>query len=304
MVFCITLIGFADQKEGVVNFNSNPNIQRKQDLSPGKLITGINVNKLIASTIVEYGLLPARNDWYAKKVTELEGYYVPFKAEDPVVEYISIESKNDYIWSHLVGRGLRFSLMKDESKTGFIQVGVFLDISEAEHNFNDAVFSTSIVPLEKQDQAVGDRYVKWNRNRLIFMRDNAVVDISLFEKWSQETGTDAMKIAKVLDTALVKGASGVHRGVEVRMPIIQSVDIPKEILPRMKIEVTLHISVPEDANDPKSAYKDISRAVPFYVPYVKSGEQEKFEYSVIYISPYCTMATRDITIAVSSSTSK
>ncbi|MFC1699613.1 hypothetical protein ACFL1I_06640, partial [Candidatus Omnitrophota bacterium] len=131
MVLCFTLIGFANQKEEVVNLDSDPDIEKNEVLSKGKFITGINVNRLIGGSIADYGLLLTRR--YPTSGTQL----VAVKAEDPNEEYISIALGDRFGW--WLSSGLEFWLIRDGVYAGAGRIGVFSNSEEASYIYDNYV---------------------------------------------------------------------------------------------------------------------------------------------------------------------
>ncbi|MFC1699460.1 hypothetical protein ACFL1I_05835, partial [Candidatus Omnitrophota bacterium] len=131
MVLCFTLIGFANQKEGAVNFDSDPDIEKNEVLNKGKFITGISVNRLIAIPIADYGLLLTRRS--AKSGAQM----VAVKAEDPDEEYISIALGDRF--GGWLSSGLEFQLIRDGVRAGAGRIGVFSNSEEASYIYDNYV---------------------------------------------------------------------------------------------------------------------------------------------------------------------
>jgi len=266
--------------------------------SPTKeLITGLNPHMLICSIAEEYEMIVVRCD------PSLEGFRTVNK-NDPPIESISVVMKS----SNLERWGPRFSLMKNEETVGILQLGVFPDPNSASETYMDHIFHTSLGPNRDLTNEFGNQSAGWwngqldGFTRILFIRDNVVVNISLYLKNIINMGGSAniiTEIAGALDLALTEGTLGVQRGAVINVPRILVIEIPAENPARTKVEATVHIAIAEDPNDPNSTEIEIFLIVPFYVPSTGSENQPmQLAYELIYITPNCVVASQEIMVTV------
>lgn len=236
-----------------------------------------------------------------------------------------VEKEVSIVRHGLRRRGVSYLLMKNNKSIGTATVGVFGDPNEALSIFRDHLLRTSVRPKETLSDDLGNRSVRWWTDRLegftriLFMRDNAVVDVHLFLDRFIEIGGAAsatMNIAKAIDDALIEGTRGVHRAPTVHMPRILKVQTHEEILTGTTVEIKVHVVVPESIIGDSFGFVDrmgaeirsgvpvinrhreveIIRTLEYHVPRVLP-EPEKVSFEACYATPGCLIASKRFTLA-------
>ena len=277
------------------------NMKSRESMNHDKLIVGISTNSLLAGTVESYGVLPATR---SAKSNEL----VVVGADTAEVEQLSIDTKENMKWKW---RGRRYPLMRNESQVGVLGIGVFADPNESLRIYRDVYCHTSVMPMETLGGDLGQRSVRWSDEhykglrRVLFVRDNVVVDVSLFIDRLVEMGglaSATMEIAGAIDKALVQGTLGVRRGSILRMPRIVAVEVPAKLISRSRAQARVQIAVPGDPSDADSRDVEVVRTLPFYTPSFalkdKAEPENSVTYHVTYITTSCVVVSKEVTVAI------
>jgi hypothetical protein len=268
-----------------------PRAEAIENKDPNNLVTGISANQLLGNIIEPYGLLLAQRKIGSNKPTLI-------KKEDPDIEDLSLETKDNPL-----RRGRRYELRKDDFTVGFVQVGVFIDHNEAYKVFSDHILHTSMGPNKKLGAELTEKSVGWWEEkqkgyaRVLFVRDNTVVDIYLFLKKYIDLGGKArssLDIAKAIDASLLEGSHGVKRGSVVRVPRILAVEKPQRIYGGTETQLTVQILVPRALD--KAGDYEIARPIQFQAP--KAKDKKTLEYEISYITPDCVVVSKRISVVV------
>lgn len=122
---------------------------------------------------------------------------------------------------HYVGLsrwGVRFSLDRNEQKVGFVTIGVFSDSAKAREMFDEALLFSPAGPDRDLSAKIGNKAVAWQQKRVLFSRDNVLIDL-----WLPESETQ--RVAIQLDSLLLKGGAGVARDSVVEVPRLLDVEM-------------------------------------------------------------------------------
>jgi len=264
-------------------------VEATENEDPNNLVSGISANQLLGNVMGPHGLLLAQ-----RKV----GSTTLVKKEDPDIEDLSLDIKDN-----LMRRGRRYELIKDDFTVGSVQIGVFIDPNEAYKIFSDHILHTSMGPNKNLRTELTENSVGWWDEklkgywRILFVRDNTVVNISLFLKRYIDLRGEArstLEIAKAIDASLLEGSHGVKRGSVVRVPRILAVEKPQRIQGGAETQLTVQILVPRALD--KGGDYEIARPIQFQAPKVK--DKKTLEYEISYITPDCVVVSERISVVV------
>jgi hypothetical protein len=266
-------------------------------LPPKKdFITGVNAHMLLCNVVEKHGMKVMRRDPNSPTYS-----YFPVKKTDPPAENISvvIPSGNMDSWGSVFD--VRFN-----KGSGSIQIGSFPDPNSAIKIFAEHILHTSMGPNRNTSKELGDISAGWwderykGFRRILFIRDNTVVSVSLFLERFLEIGGKAiatMEIAKEIDNALAQGTLGVQRGTVLKVPRIVAIETPPKLISRTQVEAKVRIAVPVNPQDKDSKEDIVIRMIPFHVPSV-DAPGNKLTYEVTYITAGCVVTSQQVTLTV------
>jgi hypothetical protein len=107
-------------------------------------------------------------------------------------------------------RGLRATLVREESAVGAIEVGVFKNRGAAMAALEGHQKVSSVSRNKDVSDVIGDASVRWKK-RIVFVRDNVAVALSL-------DAATVLPAAQSIDTILMNGGAAVQRGSQVSVP--------------------------------------------------------------------------------------
>jgi len=225
------------------------------------------------------------------------------------------------ITRHGIGRrGVFYLLVKDGLSIGTITLGIFSGKKAAFKVFNEHLTYTSMGPSDNLSKELGNKSFGWGKSRILFVRDNAVVSLSMRLDLLHQADLPldtVLTTAKAIDGALAEGARGVQRSMTVRMPCILEVEAPEVILAGREVNIKIHVAVPEDtigdclgfvdrmgaeirSNVPitdKQKEVKIIRNLRFAVPRI-SNESEKMSFEVCYATSGCIIVSNKFDINI------
>lgn len=197
---------------------------------------------------------------------------------------------------------------------GTLQLGVFATPNDALRIFREHLEFASIPPKEVTTGRLGQRSAGWwneeyrGFDRIVFVRDNAVVDLRLMLDQTgqiRDPNNVTVACAKRIDAALAFGRYGVLRANEIRLPRIVSVQMPVVAGPGMQVQAEVRIVSPEAERGGGYSAKNevqITQTIPFLVPAVDPNDDSKAErtipYEVVYITTGCAIASQEATLKV------
>ncbi len=260
------------------------------------LVTFINANLLVCNSVEKYGME------IKKREPNLSEYsYISVKKTDSPTQstFFTVPSGNKNSWGSLYD--IRF-----DKGSGSIQIGVFPDPNSAIKIFAEYILHTSIGPNKNISKEVGDVSAGWwdehhnGFRRILFIRDNVVVNVSIFLEKFIDTGGSAsvtMEIAKAIDTPLAQGTLGVQRGSILKVPRFSKIEIPTKLQAQTKVEAGVRLFVPETPQDPNSREIEIEKKVPFRAPIVNESETQ-VTFEVTYITAGCVVTSEQVTLSI------
>jgi hypothetical protein len=139
-------------------------------------------------------------------------------------------------------RGVSADVVQNGKRIGSATLGVFGDTrAAAAAAFEEHLRFTSISPPPEPVASLGQQTVRWGKKRVLWQRDNAVVDMSLPESLIEPA-------AVALDKALAAGTCGVRRGATAPVPQITEVKVPPTMTGGTAVPAEIVVELPREAN--------------------------------------------------------
>ena len=114
--------------------------------------------------------------------------------------------------------GVRFSLDRNKKRVGFVRIGIFSDKAKASSMLDEVLLFSPVGPDRDLSGRIGNKGVAWQQRRVLFYRDNVLIDL-----WLPELETEG--VAVQLDAVLSKGGAGVNRDSVVEVPRLLDVEM-------------------------------------------------------------------------------
>jgi len=114
--------------------------------------------------------------------------------------------------------GVRFSLDRDNERVGSVRIGIFSDNAKVYSTLDEVLLRSSVGPDRDLSGEIGNKAVAWQQKRVLFSRDNVLIDL-----WLPESETQ--RVAIQLDSLLLKGGAGVARDSVVEVPKLLDVEM-------------------------------------------------------------------------------
>jgi hypothetical protein len=206
-------------------------------------------------------------------------------------------------------RGVRVPLIRDGQWIGLLVIGVFADREAAEAIVEEHLLFTSRAPAKDLSPGIGDRSVGFSKSRIVWRRDNVVVELSLPEELLEAA-------AVKMDKALASGGPGVRRGRQVPVPQIVDVEAPARAVAGTWVPIKVTVVLADGGRDEHFGFADhygisvilhaLEDAAPKEVRMVytmrhraHTVEQEREEsFWVCYATDGCALASRKVSFTV------